>query len=140
MGTTMSGEQLKIGELAKRTGTGVETIRYYEREGLLPAPARTNGNYRLYAPRHVERMHFIRHCRSLDMTLDEIRHLLSLQDAPEQSCAGVNQLLDGHIDEIANRIGQLQTLQKHLKDLRARCHATRTTSECEILHTLARDH
>jgi Cd(II)/Pb(II)-responsive transcriptional regulator len=136
----MTAEQLKIGELASRTGTGVETIRYYEREGLLPAPARTDGNYRLYAPRHVERMHFIRHCRSLNMTLDAIRRLLSLQEEPEQSCAGVNQLLDRHIDQVATRIDELQALQKHLKDLRARCHATSTTRECKILHTLARDH
>jgi Cd(II)/Pb(II)-responsive transcriptional regulator len=136
----MIREQLKIGELAKRAGAGVETIRFYERAGLMPAPARTDGNYRLYAPQHVERMRFIRHCRSLNMTLDEIRRLLSLQDEPEQSCAGVNQLLDRHIDEVATRIDELQALQQHLKELRARCQATRTTRECEILHTLARDH
>jgi Cd(II)/Pb(II)-responsive transcriptional regulator len=136
----MTWEHLKIGELAKRTGTLAETIRFYEREGLLPAPARTDSNYRLYAPQHVERMHFIRHCRSLNMALDEIRRLLSLQDAPEQSCAGVNELLDRQIDAVATRINELQALQKELKDLRSRCHATRTTKECEILHTLARDH
>jgi Cd(II)/Pb(II)-responsive transcriptional regulator len=135
----MIGEQLKIGELAKRTGTLPETIRFYEREGLLPAPARSDGNYRLYAPRHVERMHFIRHCRSLSMTLGEIRQLLSLQDAPEQSCAGVNQLLDRHIDNVATRLSELQALQQQLSALRASCHSTSSTRDCEILHNLARD-
>lgn len=81
---------LRIGELAQRTGTQVETIRYYEREGLLPEPARSEGNYRLYDRAHAERLSFIRHCRSLDMTLDEIRVLLQFRDAPEQNCGEVN--------------------------------------------------
>ena len=72
-------KHLKIGELAKRTGCPVETIRYYEREALLAAPRRSEGNYRLYDDAHAERLQFIRHCRSLDMTLDEIRSLLGVQ-------------------------------------------------------------
>ena len=71
---------MKIGELAKLTDCQVETIRYYEREGLLPEPARSEGNYRLYTQAHVERLTFIRNCRSLDMTLEEIRSLLNLRD------------------------------------------------------------
>ncbi|MCV6070998.1 MerR family transcriptional regulator, partial [Escherichia coli] len=67
---------MKIGELAQTAGTGVETVRFYEREGLLPLPARSSGNYRVYNGEHVDRLAFIRHCRSLDMTLDEIRVLL----------------------------------------------------------------
>ncbi|WP_146053956.1 MerR family transcriptional regulator, partial [Pseudomonas syringae] len=74
---------MKIGELAKLTDTQVETVRYYEREGLLPAPARSDGNYRLYTQAHVERLSFIRNCRSLDMTLEEIRSLLNLRDSPQ---------------------------------------------------------
>ena len=101
---------LKIGELAKHTGSQVETIRYYEREGLLPAPARSEGNYRLYGQSHVERLQFIRHCRSLDMTLEEIRSLLAFRDAPEESCSAVNDLLDKHIDHVATRIKELQAL------------------------------
>lgn len=133
----MDTELLKIGELAKHTGSQVETIRYYEREGLLPAPARSEGNYRLYGPSHVERLQFIRHCRSLDMTLGEIRELLSFRDAPEESCNAVNDLLDKHIDHVATRIRELQALQKQLKALRSTCHSAQAAKDCEILQTLA---
>lgn len=135
----MAVELLKIGELAKQTGSQVETIRYYEREALLPAPARSEGNYRLYGAAHVERLQFIRHCRSLDMTLDEIRDLLSFRDAPEQSCTAVNDLLDKHIDHVATRIRELQALQKQLKGLRSLCHSAQAAKDCEILQTLAAD-
>ena len=82
---------MKIGELAERAGVQVETIRFYEREGLLQAAARSAGNYRIYESLHVQRLAFIRHCRSLDMTLDEVRVLLRLTDSPDESCAEVNQ-------------------------------------------------
>jgi DNA-binding transcriptional MerR regulator len=88
---------MKIGELAHHTGTQVETIRYYEREGLLPETARTDGNYRIYGTTHADRLRFIRNCRSLDMTLDEIRLLLRFKDSPAENCGGVNELLDEHI-------------------------------------------
>lgn len=128
---------LKIGELARRTDCLVETIRYYEREGLLAAPARSEGNYRLYGPAHVERLQFIRHCRSLDMTLDEIRNLLHFKDAPEENCGEVNILLDKHIGHVAARIAELKALQTQLRELRARCHRTQTAKDCGILQELA---
>ena len=133
----MGFEPLKIGELAKQTGSQVETIRYYEREGLLPAPARSEANYRLYGASHAERLQFIRHCRSLDMTLGEIRSLLSFRDAPEASCSAVNALLDTHIEHVATRIRELQALQKQLKALRSTCHSAQAAKDCEILQTLA---
>ncbi|MDB5761008.1 MAG: cadR [Herminiimonas sp.] len=133
----MESGLLKIGGLAKRTGSPVETIRYYEREGLLPVSARSEGNYRLYGASHVERLQFIRHCRSLDMTLDEIRSLLSFRDAPEESCSAVNGLLDKHIEHVAERIRELQALQKQLKALRSLCHSTQAAKDCEILQSLA---
>ena len=102
----MMAAGLKIGELAQRTGTQVETIRYYEREGLLPEPARSEGNYRLYDKAHTERLSFIRHCRSLDMTLDEIRALLKFRDAPNQECGEVNALLDEHIGHVPAHAGR----------------------------------
>lgn len=83
---------MKIGDLAKLTQTQVETIRYYEREGLLPEPDRTEGNYRIYGAAHADRLAFIRHCRNLDMTLDEIRQLLRLKDDPASDCGDVNTL------------------------------------------------
>ena len=94
---------MKIGQLAQQTGTPVDTIRYYEREGLLPRAARTEGNYRIYDAVHLERLAFIRRCRSLDMTLDEIRVLLCFRDRPLESCKDVNTLLDAHIDHEIGR-------------------------------------
>ena len=88
---------MRIGELAQTSGTPIETIRFYEREGLLPAAARTEGNYRIYTPQHADRLGFIRQCRSLDMTLDEVRVLLRFKDQPLADCGEVNSLLDEHI-------------------------------------------
>lgn len=124
---------MRIGELASRTGCPIETIRYYERESLLPAPARTNGNYRLYDRNHVERLLFILHCRSLDMALDEIRILLRFRDAPERNCRGVNELLDEHIEHVDERIAQLTALQRQLKSLRRRCRTVQAAKDCGIL-------
>ena len=126
---------MKIGELARLTDTQVETIRYYEREGLLPAPARTEGNYRLYTQTHVERLSFIRNCRSLDMTLEEIRSLLQLRDSPQDQCESVNALIDEHIEHVNARVASLQLLQTQLMDLRRRC-ADGTTDHCGILERL----
>lgn len=129
--------QWKIGELAEHTGCLVETIRFYERKGLLPAPERSDGNYRVYNNDHAEQLQFIRHCRSLDMTLEEIRILLDLRAAPEQDCDGVNTLLDKHIGHVATRIRELKALQVQLKQLRSRCVSAQSTKECGILQGLA---
>jgi Cd(II)/Pb(II)-responsive transcriptional regulator len=99
---------MKIGALAEATGTPVETIRFYEREGLLPPPARADNNYRVYLPAHVERLAFIRQCRNLDMTLDEIRALIALRESPAQDCGEINALLDEHIGHVAHRIRELK--------------------------------
>lgn len=128
---------LKIGGLARRTGCPVETIRYYEREGLLPAPARSEGNYRLYGDNHVDRLSFIRRCRSLDMTLDEVRLLLRFHDAPDENCEAVNDLLDAHIGHVAARIGELQRLKTQLRALRRQCGAARQVRDCGILNELS---
>ena len=128
---------LKIGDLASRTGCPVQTIRYYEQEGLLPAPVRSNGNYRLYGKAHVERLSFIRHCRSLDMTLDEIRTLLHFRDAPQENCDGANQLLDEHIGHVASRIAELNALARQLKDLRRQCSKAKAALDCGILNKLS---
>lgn len=129
---------LKIGELARRTGCPVETIRYYERDGLLAAPARSAGNYRLYDARHVEQLSFIRRCRSLDMTLGEIRALLRFRDRPEDDCEAVNALLDAHIGHVARRITELERLEKQLRELRQQCGTARQAKDCGILNGLAK--
>ncbi|MBF8223159.1 Cd(II)/Pb(II)-responsive transcriptional regulator [Halomonas sp. 328] len=129
---------MRIGELARQSGCGVETIRYYEREGLLPAPARSAANYRQYGERHAERLAFIRHCRALDMTLEEIRTLLAYHDHPERPCHEVNGLIDAHLAHVAARIRQLQALETALVTLRARCNGESEAEACGILRELSR--
>jgi Cd(II)/Pb(II)-responsive transcriptional regulator len=130
-------KNLKIGELASTTGCQVETVRYYEREKLLSEPARSAGNYRLYGAEHVERLMFIRHCRSLDMSLDEVRRLLHFKDAPEENCGEVNVLLDQHIAAIAERMAELENLQVQMIALRAQCREAQEARHCGILQGLA---
>lgn len=132
----MSGN-FKIGELADRTACQVETIRYYERIGMLAPPMRSSNNYRTYGDDHVDRLLFIRHCRALDMTLDEVRVLLKFRDQPDEDCDGVNVLLDKHIGHVVERIAALTALEEQLRDLRARCSATDASKVCGILHALS---
>lgn len=127
----------RIGELAASLGVPVETIRHYEHEGLLPKPARSEGNYRLYSQVERERLEFILNCRALDMTLQEIRSLLRLRDAPEQGCSEVNSTLDEHIGHVSERIRLLRGLQVQLKALRKRCETPSTASACGILQELS---
>ncbi len=128
---------IRIGELAKRAGCQAETIRFYEHEGLLPAPSRSLGNYRVYGNEHVERLSFIRYCRALGMALAEIRKLLELRENPQLSCAGVDQLLDAHIDQLATRIADLSALESQLRKLRKACCSISKTATCGILDELA---
>lgn len=128
---------MKIGELARLTGTAVETIRFYEREGLLPEAARTSGNYRVYGDEQAERLAFIRRCRSLDMTLGEIRALLAFKSAPQENCQGVNELIDEHIGHVARRIGELKSLEAQLRQLRHQCSAHDAAAGCGILKELS---
>ena len=128
----------RIGELASRTGCDIATIRYYEHAGLLPKPTRSRGNYRLYGGDHVTRLTFIRHCRSLDMALDEIRALLRFRDAPERNCAEVNTLLDAHVGHVAERIAELTALQTQLKKLRRLCGKVQAARDCKILGELSK--
>lgn len=128
---------IKIGDLANYTGSSIETIRFYEKQNLLPCPPRSSGNYRLYDASHVKRLQFIRHCRSLDMTLEEVRALLAFQDEPNANCVGVNDLLDRHIGHVAKRIKELKALQGQLKELRLQCNASQSVRDCGILQGLA---
>ncbi|SLM61673.1 MULTISPECIES: Cd(II)/Pb(II)-responsive transcriptional regulator [Dickeya] len=128
---------MKIGDLAKLTHTTPETIRFYEKKGLLPAPHRTEGNYRHYAAQHIERLRFIRNCRSLDMNHDEIRELLALGEQPAASCQGVNNLLEEHIGHVEVRIAQLQQLKAQLAALRQRCQSVQSVDDCGILQGIS---
>lgn len=129
---------MKIGELALAAGTQIETVRYYERQGLLPEPERTLGNYRIYGDEHLERLSFIRQCRALDMNLEEVRALLQFKDAPQDNCAGVNELLDEHIQHVSERIKELRVLQSTLRALREQCAQPQGTDSCGILTELSK--
>ncbi len=131
-------QKLKIGDLALRTQCPTETIRYSEREGLLPPPARTAGNYRAYDTSHIERLSFIRNCRSLDMALDEIRQLLRVRDVPQENCDEAHRLLDEHISHVGTRIVELQDLETQLKAFRRECNSVRMERECGIINGLGR--
>ena len=128
---------IKIGELAKCTGATVETIRYYEKEKLLPEPSRSEGNYRLYRESHIERLQFILHCRTLDMTLDEVRTLLQYWEEPNRDCGDVDTLLDVHIHAVEVRIEELKQLKQHLNVLRQKCVSRAPAKSCGILNALA---
>ncbi|NYT58291.1 Cd(II)/Pb(II)-responsive transcriptional regulator [Alcaligenaceae bacterium] len=127
---------MKIGELARLTESTVETIRYYEKEGVLPQPVRSAGNYRLYDQEHIERLRFIRHCRTLDMALEEVRTLLQFRDAPHEDCGDVNALLDDHIQAVERRMEELMQLKRHLVTLRQKCASAAPAASCGILQAL----
>ena len=127
---------MKIGDLARRFNVAVETIRYYERETLLPLPDRTASNYRVYGPAHVDRLRFIINCRALGMTLDEIRSLLTYHDRPTEDCGAVTRLLDDHISHVADRITELRRLGTQLRALRSACRHGKASGDCGILRSL----
>ena len=127
---------MKIGELAKAAHSTPETVRYYEKEGLLAAPARSDSNYRNYGVEHLERLRFIRNCRALDMTHGEIRVLLTAMDAPDTSCDAADAMVDAHIGHVDARIAELQTLKEQLTQLRAQCQGG-DRGACGILQGLA---
>lgn len=130
---------MKIGELAKLTGCSVQTIRYYEKERLLVSIQRSEGNFRLYDSSAVEQLMFIKHCRSLDLTLSEIRQLIELNRSPGIQCDDINKMIDKHIEQVELRIDELENLRRHLKSLRATCSNSRTIEECGILQNLTSD-
>ncbi len=128
---------IRIGELAEISGCQVVTIRYYEKEGLLPLPDRTKSNYRLYNENDVERLHFIRRCRMHGMTLSEIRQLLAFKDNPTVSCDWINTLVEKHIAKVEQQIASLKHLKKHLQALLHQCQGGRH-EECGIIATLTK--
>ena len=125
---------MRIGELAARAGCDVETLRFYEREGLLAAPAREASGYRRYDDRALDTVRFIRHCRSMDIPLSEVRRLLACAADPEAASHEVDGLLDRHLRLIHERIAALQTLERQLGALRATCDGD-PSHRCAILES-----
>lgn len=127
-----------IGQLGKATATKAETIRYYERIGLLPAPKRTAGNYRSYADEHFARLAFIRRSRELGFSIDEVRDLLQLAAQQENSCADVDQIAARHLAEIDRKIRLLKQLRDQLRKTLAACGGGRI-AECRVVEALSSD-
>ncbi|ATW03742.1 MULTISPECIES: MerR family transcriptional regulator [Sphingomonadaceae] len=127
---------MKIGALAKATKTKVETVRNYEKFGLLPPPARTTSNYRDYGSDHLARLPFIRRARNLGFTLKALRELLELSDNQDQSCEAVDDIASRHLAEIDQKIDDLTTLRSELDRLIGACQHG-TVGECKIIETLA---
>src|SRR6058998_3798839 len=123
--------RIAIGRLSKHTGTNIETIRYYERAGLLPAPARSPGGYRLYGTGHLKRLSFIRRARALGFSLEKVRTLLKLADERKRPCAEVRVVAEAHLDDVRTKIRDLKAMERVLKETVARC--TRgTVSHCPV--------
>jgi Cd(II)/Pb(II)-responsive transcriptional regulator len=129
---------MRIGELAKKAGVAVATLRYYEDEGLIEPPARSESNYRRYGPEVVKRLGFVLRCRSLGIGLPEIRRLLDLAQAPDANCGEVDVLLDEHIRNVREQRRNLAKLERELKALRADCHPSQQVRGCGILRDAAR--
>ncbi|MBA4503695.1 Cd(II)/Pb(II)-responsive transcriptional regulator [Marinobacterium sp. 3-1745] len=127
---------MKIGDIATATGLSVETIRYYEKIGLLPPPARSENGYRHYRPLHLERLQFIKRCRSLDMAQDEIRQLIDLARQPDADCRDVDALLARHLQHVRERLQELASLEQTLVQLQSACSQGKTVRECGILDGL----
>jgi DNA-binding transcriptional MerR regulator len=129
---------MKIGELSRATGTNIETIRYYERIGLLPAPDRTAANYRSYGDAHRSRLSFVRHSRDLGFTIEEIRSLLDLSDDPARDCGEADRIATAHLEQVEAKIAQLALLRDELARIVGRCRGG-VAADCRVIEALG-DH
>ena len=132
----MTDAHLSIGKLGKLTGTKVETIRYYERIGLLAAPKRTTGNYRTYGPEHLSRLSFIRRSRDLGFSLDQVRALLDLSDDLDRPCEAIDIIAKAHLAEIDRKIADLRALRHELNNMITQCRCG-TVADCRIIESLS---
>ena len=130
---------MQIGQLAKRTHVPIDTIRYYESHGILPAPARRNSGYRSYGDADVARLHFVRRAKALGFTLEEIRELLALSADRDRGVRGVKQRAEARLAEIEQRIRELQAVRRGLKHLIGACPGHGELKQCPILHALNTD-
>ena len=132
-------EGLTIGKLAKQAGIGIETIRFYERQGLIPPPARTDSNYRIYSEEEVGRLKFIKRAKLLGFTLNEIKDLLTLQHNPHATKADIKQRTDEKIINIREKISDLKLMLGALEHLSGACDGHGPLDECPILEALTGD-
>lgn len=132
----MEGDFLTIGELGRRTNTKVETVRYYERIGLLATPRRTAGNYRAYGAEHLNLLSFIRRSRDLGFSIDQVRALLDLADQRERSCDAVDAIAKEHRTEVDRKIADLRALRRELDSMIDQCRCG-TVADCRIIEALS---
>ncbi|QNO25576.1 helix-turn-helix domain-containing protein [Sphingopyxis sp. OPL5] len=130
---------MRIGELARITKTKTETIRFYEKEGLLPRAARTSANYRSYGNEHGQRLSFIRRARDLGFRLDDVRELLALADDRSRSCGAVDEITTRHLEEIDAKIADLAKMRAELSRILTTCEQG-TIDDCRIIETLGPCH
>lgn len=128
-----AGGGLSIGTLSRQCGVHIETIRYYERIGLVPAPDRTAGGHRSYGPPHVQRLEFVRRARDLGFTLDEIRALLGLAES-DQPCADARQVAARHLEDVRGKIAALQRMERVLAGMVDLCDGE--GRECPLIDAL----
>jgi len=129
---------MKIGEVAKAAGLGIDAVRFYERKGLIEEPPRQASGYRAYPGSVVSRLSFIRHAKELGFTLKEIRELLSLRVDRKANCSAVEARAQAKLTDIEQRIRGLQRMRRTLRDLVEACDGRKPTSECPILESLGR--
>jgi DNA-binding transcriptional MerR regulator len=132
-----SNERFSIGELSKATGVKVVTIRYYEHVNLMPEPARTEGNYRIYSREHLHRLQFVRRCRDLGFTLDQLRDLLRLSVQSRRRCSGIDRITENHLKEIESKIADLERLAAQLRHIKNGCPGKGCIADCRILAALS---
>lgn len=128
-------EDLTIGALSARSGVNIETIRYYEKIGVMPSPTRSASGYRIYGPEHVRRLHFVRRGRELEFGLDELRGLLRLVDGHTYTCEEVHALTVEHLTDIRQKIADLRRLERVMSDMAAQCTRDQVP-ECPIIDAL----
>jgi DNA-binding transcriptional MerR regulator len=131
-----SNERFSIGELSKATGVKVVTIRYYEHVKLMPAPPRTAGNYRIYRLEHLRRLQFVRRCRDLGFTLDQLRDLLRLSVQSRRRCSDIDRITENHLMEIEDKIADLRRLASQLRHIKNGCPGKGRVADCRILAAL----
>lgn len=131
----LAGARATIGTLSKLTGCNVETIRYYERIGLLPAPPRTEGGHRVYGDVHARRLTFVRRSRELGFAIEEVRELLSLVDGKRYTCDEVQALTLDHLADVKKKLADLRQLERVLRKMAAQCSGGKVP-ECPIIDAL----
>lgn len=126
---------MMIGTLSKRTGVNIETIRFYERAGIMPRPVRTAGGHRVYRPEHQKRLTFVRRSRELGFSLDEVRGLLELVDGGRYTCAEVRTIALDHLADVRRKLADLRRLERTLSNVAGRCRGGRVP-RCPLIDAL----